>query len=106
MSRGDEAKCRISEIDSTRRILQVGPGYLHRFTNAVVPEGAGQTRIFLKIRWNLEPPMVASLQNKVAACKALPIPSPDLAQAIHLQRFSETRHSCSIGVPGDRRVLK
>jgi hypothetical protein len=65
-------------------MLQVGPGYLHRFTNAVVPEGAGQTRISLEIRWNLEPPLVVHLQNKVAACKALSIPSPDLAKAILL----------------------
>jgi hypothetical protein len=50
-------------------MLQVGPGYPHRFTNAVVSEYAGQTPMSLKIQWNLEPPWVVHLQNKVSAVK-------------------------------------
>jgi len=49
---------------------QVEPGYLHRFTIAVVPERTGQTRILLEIRWNLEPLLAGHLQKKVAALPA------------------------------------
>jgi len=49
---------------------QVEPGYLHRFTIAVVPERAGQTRMSLEIQWNLEPPLAVHLQKKVAALPA------------------------------------
>jgi len=60
----------VSSMDAQSPILQVGQGYLHRFTDAVVLETQRTMRILLKGQCNVYHAKVVPLQEEVAALPA------------------------------------